>query len=340
MCLLSNRIHVINMLVRCRRNRWSEGIRALVRENRVTVDDLVMPLFVNNAPGVSREPIASLPGLFRLSIEALLLECKELMDLGIKAVALFPAIDAALKDPRASDSKNPDGLTFRAISALKKAFPSLIVVADVAMDPYSSDGHDGLVDAATGIVLNDDSLPILCEMAVCHARAGADIVAPSDMMDGRIGAIRHALDNEGFQHVGILSYAAKYASSFYGPFRDALDSAPKKGDKKTYQMDPANSQEALREVALDIAEGADIVMVKPGLAFLDIIRLVSENFNVPVAAYNVSGEYAMLRAASERGWLNYKNCVIETLTGFKRAGASIIFTYHAKEFAQWLKSPE
>lgn len=321
--------------IRCRRNRRSESIRSLVRENSVTVDDLIMPLFVIEGKNQKIE-VKSMPRMNRLSIDNLKKECAELWDLGIKAVALFPALDDNLKDKTATESTNPEGLFQRAIKAVKEVCPEMLVVTDVAMDPYSSDGHDGYVE--NGQILNDKTLPILADMAVAQAKAGADIIAPSDMMDGRVDVIRTALDDAGFTGVGIMSYTVKYASAYYGPFRDALDSAPKAGDKKTYQMDPANVAEATREVELDITEGADFVMVKPGLPYLDVVRAVAEISTVPVAVYNVSGEYAMLNAAAQNGWLDYEKVVKESLLSFKRAGADIILTYHAKEFAQWMKS--
>ena len=276
-----------------------------------------------------------MPRFFRFALDSLIEEVKELWALGIKSVALFPALDDALKDKVATESTNGNGLFQRAIKAVKEVTPGMLVVCDVAMDPYSSDGHDGYVDGEE--IINDKTLPILAAMAVSQAEAGADIIAPSDMMDGRVAVIRQALDDAGFTEVGIMSYSAKYASAYYGPFRDALDSAPKAGDKKTYQMDPANVREAVREVNMDIDEGADIVMVKPGLPYLDVIRAISEISEVPVAAYNVSGEYAMLNAAAQNGWLDYERVVNESLLSFKRAGADIILTYHAKEFAQWMK---
>ena len=321
--------------IRCRRNRRSESLRSLVRENNVTVDDLIMPLFVIEGENQKFE-VKSMPRINRLSIDKLKKECTELWSLGIKAVALFPALDDSLKDKLATESTNPEGLFQRAIKAVKEVCPEMLVVTDVAMDPYSSDGHDGYVENAE--IINDKTLPILADMAVAQAKAGADIIAPSDMMDGRVDVIRTALDDEGFTDVGIMSYTVKYASAYYGPFRDALDSAPKAGDKKTYQMDPANVDEAAREVELDINEGADFVMVKPGLPYLDVVRAVSEISTVPVAVYNVSGEYAMLNAAAQNGWLDYEKVVKESLLSFKRAGANIILTYHAKEFAEWTKA--
>lgn len=294
-----------------------------------------MPLFVIEGKNQKIE-VKSMPRMNRLSIDNLKKECAELWDLGIKAVALFPALDDNLKDKTATESTNPEGLFQRAIKAVKEVCPEMLVVTDVAMDPYSSDGHDGYVE--NGQILNDKTLPILADMAVAQAKAGADIIAPSDMMDGRVDVIRTALDDAGFTDVGIMPYTVKYASAYYGPFRDALDSAPKAGDKKTYQMDPANVAEATREVELDITEGADFVMVKPGLPYLDVVRAVAEISTVPVAVYNVSGEYAMLNAAAQNGWLDYEKVVKESLLSFKRAGADIILTYHAKEFAQWMKS--
>lgn len=324
----------LNIPIRGRRNRVSASLRTLVSENKVTLDDLIMPLFVIEGENQQIE-VKSMPRMFRLSLDKLKEECSELWDLGIKAVALFPGLDDKLKDKTASESVNPDGLFQRAIKAVKEVTPEMLVISDVAMDPYSSDGHDGFVE--NGEILNDKTLPILAAMAVSQAQAGADIIAPSDMMDGRVEVIRDALDENGFTDVAILSYSAKYASAYYGPFRDALDSAPKAGDKKTYQMDSANVREALREVELDLREGADMVMVKPGLAYLDVLRAVAEISDVPVAVYNVSGEYAMLNAAAQNGWLDYESVVKETLLSFKRAGADIILSYHAKEFAQWMK---
>ena len=288
------------MLVRPRRNRSKPALRRLVRETRLSTDDLVWPLFVQEGER-QRTPIASLPDQARLSIDLLVEAAREAHGAGIPGVALFPALPEAEKDPRGSASTKPDGLLQRAVRALKSAVPELLVITDVALDPYSSDGHDGvLID---GRVDNDETLPILAAMAVCQAEAGADIVAPSDMMDGRVHAIREALDAAGFSEVAIGSYCAKYASAFYGPFRDALESAPREGDKKSYQMDPANVREALRELALDEAEGADWVMVKPGLVYADVIQLLRANTELPVAAYHVSGEYAMLCAAAEKGWI-------------------------------------
>jgi porphobilinogen synthase len=322
------------MLERPRRNRASPGLRRLLRENRLTVDDLILPLFVQEGED-RRTPIDAMPGHARLSIDHLLETAREASRLGLPGVALFPALPEDEKDPRASASTKPDGLLQRAVRALKSALPELLVITDVALDPYSSDGHDGVV--IDGRIDNDESLPILAAMAVAQAQAGADVVAPSDMMDGRVAAIREALDEAGFVDVAIGSYCTKYASAFYGPFREALDSAPRAGDKQTYQMDPANAREALREVSLDEAEGADWLMVKPGLVYADVIRLVREHTALPVAAYHVSGEYAMLKAAAERGWLDYDACLLETLLSLKRAGADLIFSYGALDAARLLR---
>lgn len=319
---------------RPRRNRKNESIRRLVRENSVSPSQFILPLFVKDGQGL-REPIPSMPGVHRLSIDEMIAECKRAFSLGIPGVALFPVIPEEKKDSRATESANPDGLYAKAIRSLKEALPEMQIFTDVAMDPYSSDGHDGIV-SEDGRILNDETLVVLGEMALTQARAGADFVAPSDMMDGRVGYIRGILDENGFTDVGILAYTAKYASAFYGPFRDALSSAPKFGDKKTYQMDPANVREAELELDLDIEEGADLVMVKPGLPYLDVVRALAERSPVPVAVYNVSGEYAMLRAASERNWLAYRQSVLEVLLSFRRAGADMILTYHALEAAEWL----
>ena len=313
-----------------RRNRRSAAIRSLVRETVVTPADLIWPLFVVDGTD-QRIPIPSMPGCQRQSIDVLVEEARQAHALGIAAITLFPVIDPSLKDPTAAESANRDGLFPRAIRELKEAVPELAVVTDVAMDPYSSDGHDGLVHQ--GRILNDETLEILASMAICQAEAGADLVAPSDMMDGRVGYIRDALDDAGFEETGILAYSAKYASSFYGPFRDALDSAPKEGNKKTYQMDPANAREALREVELDVMEGADMVMVKPAMPYLDVIAMIAAEVEVPVAAYQVSGEYAMLKAAAENGWLDGDAVFAESLLAIKRAGADMILTYAAKDFA-------
>jgi porphobilinogen synthase len=321
---------------RPRRNRKNEVIRSMVRESHLLPAHLIAPLFVVEGSG-HRIEIKSMPGHFRLSIDELVKEAKELFDLGIHTVALFPAIDEKLKTSDAREAYNPEGLNARAIRAVKEALPEMMVMGDIALDPYSSDGHDGLVDPKTGEILNDESLKVLAKQALCEARAGVDIIGPSDMMDGRVGYLRKALDEEGFQNVLIMSYCAKYASGFYGPFREALDSAPKKGDKKTYQMDPANAKEALREAMLDEEEGADILMVKPGLPYLDVIYRLKESFTLPIAAYNVSGEYAMVKAAAANGWIDNDKVILETLVSFRRAGADIILTYFAKEAARLLR---
>jgi porphobilinogen synthase len=317
---------------RPRRNRQSPAIRNLIRETYLSSHDLIAPLFVREGKNIS-EPILSMPGISRLSIDLLVKECVELYALGIPCVSLFPVIDASLKNTRASESFNPDGLYQKAIKEVKNAVPELLVMTDVALDPYSSDGHDGLVDPRNGEILNDATLDVLAKMAIVQAKAGSDIVGPSDMMDGRVGFIRDSLDEENLSKVAIMSYAAKYASAFYGPFRDALGSAPKKGDKKTYQMDYANVREALREAYLDESEGADILMVKPGLPYLDVIKTLRDNTTLPLAAYNVSGEYAMVKAAAEKGWIDNDAIMIEMLYSFKRAGADMILTYFAREAA-------
>jgi porphobilinogen synthase len=309
-------------------------IRGLVRETALSAEHLVWPLFVQEGQR-NETKISSMPGQSRLSIDLLVERARGARDAGVPAVALFPALAEPLKDPEGRESTNPDGLLQRAVRALKEHVPDLLVVTDVALDPYSSDGHDGVV--IDGRIDNEKTVPILGAMAVAQARAGADMVAPSDMMDGRIGAIRGALDEAGFTNVGICSYAVKYASAFYGPFREALDSAPKSGDKKTYQMDPANVREALREIRLDEAEGADLLMVKPGLPYLDVVRFVREHTSLPVAVSHVSGEYAMLKAAAQNGWLDYDRCLLESLLGMRRAGADVIFTYGAVEAARLLK---
>jgi porphobilinogen synthase len=279
--------------------------------------------------------IASMPGCYRYTLDLLLKEIAQVYQLGIGAIALFPVIPKAKKDDTGSESYNPDGLVQRTVRVIKQAVPEILVITDVALDPFTTHGHDGIVDDK-GVILNDPTVEVLVKMALSQAAAGADMVAPSDMMDGRVGAIRQALDAEGYVDVGILAYSAKYASAYYGPFRDALDSAPRFGDKKTYQMDAANAREAIKEVALDIAEGADIVMVKPALAYLDIIRQVKDYTHLPVAAYNVSGEYAMIKAAAQNGWIDEKRVILETLTSMKRAGADLILTYFAKEVALML----
>ncbi|MBP9681814.1 MAG: porphobilinogen synthase [Bacteriovorax sp.] len=320
---------------RPRRNRKNQAMRNLIRETHLTSHDLIAPLFVIEGVGVN-QPILSMPGISRLSIDLLVKECRELHALGVHCVSLFPAIDDKFKDPRASEAYNPDGLYQRAIKEIKNALPDLLVMTDVALDPYSSDGHDGLVDPKSGEILNDATLEVLAKMSLVQAKAGSDILGPSDMMDGRVGFIRDALDEENLTNTAIMSYAAKYASAFYGPFRDALNSAPKKGDKKTYQMDYANVREALREAYLDESEGADILMIKPGLPYLDVIKTIRDNTTLPLAAYNVSGEYAMVKAAAERGWIDGEKVMIEMLWSFKRAGSDMILTYFAKEAARLL----
>lgn len=322
------------MLHRPRRNRKSAGLRDLVQETHLSAKNFIYPLFLVDGKK-QIQPIADMPGQSRYSVDEVLKVCEELLALGIPGIDLFPKTEDHLKDPTAKEALNPKGLIPQAVAEIKKRFPELIVFTDIALDPYSSDGHDGLVK--DGKILNDESVAILAKMARVHAEAGADFVSPSDMMDGRVKAIRENLDLGGHQEVGILSYTAKYASGFYGPFRSALDSAPKAGDKKTYQMDPANSREALRELRLDVKEGADIVMVKPALSYLDIIQLFKKHSPVPVAAYNVSGEYSMIKAAAEKGWLNEERIMVETLLSIKRAGADIIFSYFARDIARWIK---
>lgn len=324
--------------IRPRRNRKSAAVRTLVRETNLSAADLVLPMFFH--ADAEDTPIASMPGCTRWSLEGLVREAGEAHALGVQAVVLFPKIDDSLKTPGAEACYDDEGLVPQAIEALKEAYPSLCVITDVALDPYNSDGHDGIVDYneyGEQVILNDATVEVLCQQALCHARAGADIVSPSDMMDGRVAAIRSMLDYEGFQDVSILSYTAKYASAFYGPFRGALDSAPKSGDKKTYQMDPGNAREALRELVLDEAEGADMVMVKPAGPYLDIIAKIRESTSLPVAAYHVSGEYLMIKSAAAGGWVEERSIVLETLTGIKRAGADMILTYFAKDAAKWLK---
>lgn len=322
---------------RPRRMRRDDFSRRLMRESHVTVDDLIYPVFVLDGQD-RRQPITSMPGIERLSIDRLLAEAEALVKLGVPAVALFPVVETN-KSEGAEEAFNPDGLVQRAVRALKGQCPQLGIITDVALDPYTVHGQDGLIDA-TGYVINDETVDVLVKQAVSHAEAGADIVAPSDMMDGRIGAIREALEQAGHLHTRILAYSAKYASSFYGPFRDAVGSAGNLGggNKYSYQMDPANSDEALHEVALDIAEGADMVMVKPGMPYLDIVRRVKDEFQVPTFVYQVSGEYAMLKAAAQNGWLTETDVVMESLLGFKRAGADAILTYFAKDAAIWLNS--
>lgn len=325
---------LVDLPRRPRRLRANASTRGLVRETRVHTENLIQPLFLK-AEG-KPTPIPSMPGMSRLNPQDLIETIREGLSLGINAYALFPALDNKVKDSCASEASNPNGLLPTTLKAIKKALPDALLITDVAMDPYSSDGHDGYVK--DGQILNDETLTVLGDMAVCQARAGADVVAPSDMMDGRVGFIRDRLDQEGFQNVGILAYSAKYCSAFYGPFRDALDSAPRGGDKKTYQMDPANVKEALVEVELDLAEGADIVMVKPGLPYLDVIRFLRDRIDHPIAAYHVSGEYAMTKAAAEKGWIDEQSVVEESLLGFRRAGADIILSYYAMEWARWQKN--
>ena len=324
----------LNLPQRPRRLRRTETLRKMVRETTLSVDDLIYPMFVMEGEEEKVE-IASMPGCYRYSLDLLLEAIAEVSQLGINAVALFPVIPEDKKDDTGTESYNPEGLIQETVKAIKKAVPEILIITDVALDPFTTHGHDGLVDE-NGKILNDQTLEVLVKMALSQAEAGTDFVAPSDMMDGRIGAIRTALDAEGYINVGILAYSAKYASAYYGPFRDALDSAPKFGDKKTYQMDAANAKEALKEIELDIAEGADIIMVKPALAYLDIICQVKTATNLPVAAYNVSGEYAMIKAAAQYGWIDEKKVILETLTSMKRAGADLILTYFAKEVALML----
>lgn len=325
---------------RHRRLRKNEAIRSLIRENYLSPQDFVLPIFVAEGENIKQE-IPSMPGIYRHSLDLTIKEVKEIWDLGIKAVNIYVKVDENLKDNTGKEAWNPDGLMQRTIREIKNEVPEMIVMPDVALDPFSMYGHDGIV--SKGEVLNDETNHALVKMSLAQATAGADFVAPSDMMDGRIGAIREALEENGFPNVGIVSYSAKYASSFYGPFRDALDSAPVDNqeipkDKKTYQMDFHNAYEALREVEEDINEGADIVMVKPGMAYLDIVRMVKDNYNIPVSVFQVSGEYAMIKAAAANGWLDHDQIVLESLTAFKRAGADMIFTYFAKEAACLLNS--
>ncbi|MBO6585622.1 MAG: porphobilinogen synthase [Gracilimonas sp.] len=316
---------------RLRRNRQSDAIREMVQENRLHPSDFIAPIFIMEGEN-KKEEIPSMPEYFRYSLDLLKDELDELVEVGIQSVLLFVKVPDEKKDNKGTEALNDDGLMQESVRFIKKDYPDLLVMTDVAMDPYSSYGHDGIVE--DGEIVNDPSVEVLAQMAVSHAKAGADMVAPSDMMDGRIGAMRVALDEAGFENTSIMAYSAKYASSYYGPFRDALDSAPGFGDKKSYQMNPANVDEALREVELDIQEGADIVMVKPGMPYLDVVRAVKQNFNIPVSVYNVSGEYAMIKAAAEKGWLNEEEAMMEALLGFKRAGADLIATYFAKAAAR------
>ena len=320
-------------IIRNRRLRASESIRNLVRETSITPHDFLVPLFVEEGKGIKSE-IPSMPGYYRFSLDLLKKEVQELWSMGLCGVLVFVKVEDALKDNQGTEAVNPDGLMQRAVKTIKDVCPGMLVMTDVALDPYSSYGHDGIVE--DGQILNDETVEVLTDMCLSHIEAGADFVAPSDMMDGRILSIREAFEDAGYHHAGIMSYSAKYASAFYGPFRDALDSAPGFGDKKTYQMDFANRFEAIRETQLDVDEGADIVMVKPGLAYLDILREIKNEVDVPVAVYQVSGEYAMLKAAAEKGWLNHDAVMMEQLIAFKRAGADIIASYFAKDAVKLL----
>ncbi len=321
------------LISRPRRNRKTPPIRAWHRETWLSADHFVYPLFIHAGP--DDQPIGAMPGCFRHSPDGLLREVEAALADGVRSAVLFPAEPDEHKTPRGDHAWAKDGLVQRSLRAIKERFPEVVLVTDVALDPYSSDGHDGIV-ADDGRILNDETVAVLCRQAVSQAQAGADVIAPSDMMDGRVGAIRQALDGAGFDEVSILSYTAKYASAFYGPFREALDSAPKFGDKATYQMDPANSREALRELELDELEGADILMVKPALPYLDIIKLLRDNTALPIAAYQVSGEYSMIKAASANGWVTERKVALEALTSIRRAGADVIFTYYARQAARWL----
>ena len=328
---------IIFPFLRMRRMRKDDFSRRLMRENRLTVDDLIYPLFVTEGLN-RREPVASMPGVERLSLDLLLEEAQEAFNLGIPAIALFPVVGSDKKSEDAAEAYNPEGLIQQSVRALKKALPELGVITDVALDPFTVHGQDGLINES-GYVVNDETVDVLVKQALSHAEAGADIVAPSDMMDGRIGAIRQALEANRHIHVRILAYSAKYASSYYGPFRDAVGSSGNLGggNKYSYQMDPANSDEAMREIQLDLQEGADMIMIKPGMPYLDIIRRVKHEFGAPTFAYQVSGEYAMIKAAAMNGWLDEKAIVLESLLAFKRAGSDAILTYFAKSAAQWLR---
>tara|TARA_B100000524_G_scaffold203193_1_gene105979 strand:+ start:609 stop:1580 length:972 start_codon:yes stop_codon:yes gene_type:complete len=321
------------MNIRPRRNRKNAAIRDMVQESRLGLENLIFPVFLKDGTNI-KEEISSLPNIYRWSIDLLLKEIDSCMELGIRTYDIFPAIEDHLKDQSATMSYDPANFYLKAIQKIKETFPEIVLMSDVALDPYSSDGHDGLV--RNGKIVNDETLPILAKMSVAQAQAGIDIIGPSDMMDGRVGVIRSALDDAGYTETSIMSYTAKYASAFYGPFRDALNSAPKSGDKKTYQMNPSNKAEALIEAQLDIDEGADMIMVKPALCYLDVIHLLKENFATPVTAYNVSGEYAMVHAASQKGWIDYNAAMNEMLLSIRRAGADGILTYFAKDFAQSL----
>ena len=322
---------------RMRRMRYQAFSRRLMRENQLSADDLIYPLFVIEGHN-RQEAVASMPGVSRLSLDLLLEEAETLLSLGVAAIALFPVVDSQQKSLDAKEAFNPEGLAQRCVRALKAAFPELGIITDVALDPFTTHGQDGLINDA-GYVMNDETIEVLCKQAQSHAEAGADIVAPSDMMDGRIGSIRQTLEANGHINTRILAYSAKYASSFYGPFRDAVGSAGNLGggNKYSYQMDPANSDEAMREIALDLQEGADMIMIKPGMPYLDIIRRAKDQFGAPTFAYQVSGEYAMIKAAAQNGWLDEKQVVLESLLAFKRAGCDAILTYYAKNAAQWLK---
>ncbi|GJM59889.1 MULTISPECIES: porphobilinogen synthase [Persicobacter] len=320
---------------RPRRNRKSDAVRQMVAETQVNTSDLIFPLFLIEGSN-KKEEVASMPGIYRWSQDLLYKEIEECMNLGVRSFDVFPSLSEDKKDKMATEGLNPEGIYIQTLAGIKARFPECCLMTDVAMDPYSSDGHDGIVE--NGQILNDETLEVLGKMAVVQAQAGADIIGPSDMMDGRVAHIRAALDAAGFTNTSIMSYTAKYASAYYGPFRDALDSAPKFGDKKTYQMDPANRKEAILEGELDFQEGADFLMVKPALAYLDVIRTLKDNFDIPISCYNVSGEYAMVKAAAEKGWLDGERIMLETLLSMKRAGADIILTYHAKEFAEWQKN--
>lgn len=329
----------MELLNRSRRLRVNNSIRMMVQENKLSVDDFIVPLFIQEGTGVKSE-IPSMPNYYRFSLDMLTDEIKLIESLGLKSVLLFVKADDNSKDNLGTEAINPNGLMQRSIKHIKNIAPSLYIMTDVALDPYSSVGHDGIVK--DGKIVNDETVQALCKMAISHAEAGADMVAPSDMMDGRVEAIRKSLDSKGFQDVGIMSYAAKYASSFYGPFREALDSAPVDlqdvpKDKKTYQMDPANRKEAIKEIIQDAEQGADILMVKPGMPYLDIVRDAADSVELPISVYQVSGEYAMIKAAVDKGWLEEKSAVLESLIAFKRAGASLIASYFAKDVAQWLK---
>lgn len=323
------------MIRRNRILRVSPAIRAMVAETIITPNDFMAPLFVTEGENV-KEEISSMPGYFRYSLDLTIKEAKELWSLGIKSVLLFVKAPDSVKDNKGTEAVNPDGLMQRAIRGIKNAIPDMVVMTDVALDPYSSYGHDGIVEGTE--IVNDPTVEVLARMSLSHAQAGADFVAPSDMMDGRILAIRNILEENGFDKTGIMAYSAKYASCFYGPFRDALDSAPGFGDKKTYQMDYANSREAIKETLMDIEEGADIVMVKPAMAYLDIMRIIKDRVTVPVSAYHVSGEYAMIKAAAQRGWLDENKAILETMTSMKRAGADLIATYFAKDVVKLLNA--